>query len=267
MQRWYYLVNRWKAGSWLTWWPWTRHWRPPSCAATIGWSWSRPTERFPEKDFPPLSASSVASAGLKLFSQRQSSPGLHQLDSRWKKPFLVHSISVHWNFQPHCFMLKQPDDYNTLLHHGLNFAGEQRVFCRPWAPSIFQAGHLGARGLEHQEGGGSKGQPKADDQVLRRPARGVGVGGRRCEGGAGGRWHSVHGGQLPWANGLSDGARRGVWGPRFRWPFHRDDEHTHPGSCNSASRHTDPRRASHPPSHGPDDSSPSQPIHKVHLIC
>ena len=70
--------------------------------------------------------------------------------------------------------------------HMHNFPGKQRVFRRPGAPGIYQAGHVGARGLEYQEGGGSQGQPKADDQVLRRPARGVGVGGRRYKGGGGG---------------------------------------------------------------------------------
>ena len=51
--------------------------------------------------------------------------------------------------------------------HMHNFPGKQRVFRRPGAPGIYQAGHVGARGLEYQEGGGSQGQPKADDQVLK----------------------------------------------------------------------------------------------------
>ena len=73
------------------------------------------------------------------------------------------------------------------MDHNFVFSGKQRVFCCPRPPGIFQAGDPGARGLEHQEGGGSKGQPKAHDQVLGGPAGGGRVGGRRCEGGAGGR--------------------------------------------------------------------------------
>ena len=86
-------------------------------------------------------------------------------------------------------MLKQTEILKTIIDLiiRLDIAGKQRVFCRPWPPGIFQAGEPGARRLKHQEGGGSKGQPKADDQVLRGPAGGGGVGGCCGEGGAGGR--------------------------------------------------------------------------------